>query len=165
MKIAKIVAALGLVAMTVALLYGFSAGDFFAEGGQLVGMPWGVVSLVDLYVGFILFSAWIIYRESSRLRMVVWIALLMTMGRQSLCLSCPASQPGGLVPLLDGQTRAIPSPGLMSGRASISLGRSKISRTQPTISIAVCGLLGSEHIFSPYKLVFLLPSATIRRYV
>jgi len=80
MKIAKIVAALGLVAMTVALLYGFSAGDFFAEGGQLVGMPWGVVSLVDLYVGFILFSAWIIYRESSRLRMVVWIALLMTMG-------------------------------------------------------------------------------------
>lgn len=80
MKIAKIVAVLGLVAMTVVLFYGFSAGDFLTEGGQLARMPWGIVSLVDLYVGFTLFSAWIVYRESSRLQAVVWVVLLMSMG-------------------------------------------------------------------------------------
>ena len=56
MKLAKIVALLGLLAMTVVLIYGFTMGDFFEEGRLLLTMPWGIVSLVDLYVGFTLFS-------------------------------------------------------------------------------------------------------------
>ena len=80
MKTAKTIAALGLLAMTAVLIYGFTAGDFFGEGGQLVRMPWGIVSLVDLYVGFTLFSAWIVYRETSRLRAVLWIVLVMVLG-------------------------------------------------------------------------------------
>ena len=63
MKIAKIIAALGVLAMTVAIGSAFINGDFGAEGAKLTAMPWGIVSLVDLYVGFILFSGWIIYRE------------------------------------------------------------------------------------------------------
>jgi hypothetical protein len=43
-------------------------------------MPWGVVSLVDLYVGFILFSGWIIYREESPVRSVVWVVLMLVLG-------------------------------------------------------------------------------------
>ena len=80
MKTAKTIAGLGLLAMTAVLIYGFTAGDFFGEGGQLVRMPWGIVSLVDLYVGFTLFSAWIVYREPSKIRAGVWIVLVMTMG-------------------------------------------------------------------------------------
>ncbi len=80
MKTAKTIAALGLLAMTAVLIYGFTAGDFFGEGGQLVRMPWGIVSLVDLYVGFTLFSAWIVYREPSKVRAGIWIVLVMTMG-------------------------------------------------------------------------------------
>ena len=56
MKLAKAIALLGLLAMTAVLIYGFTAGDFLAEGSRLLEMPWGIVSLVDLYVGFILFS-------------------------------------------------------------------------------------------------------------
>jgi len=80
MKTAKTIATLGLLAMTAVLIYGFTVGDFFGEGGQLLRMPWGIVSLVDLYVGFTLFSAWIVYREASRLRAVVWIVAVMLMG-------------------------------------------------------------------------------------
>ncbi len=80
MKIAKGVALLGLLAMTVVLIYGFTVGDFSGEGARLLTMPWGIVSLVDLYVGFILFSGWIIYREKSVLRSVIWVALMMIMG-------------------------------------------------------------------------------------
>jgi predicted small integral membrane protein len=43
-------------------------------------MPWGIVSLVDLYVGFTLFSGWIVYREQSLVRSVIWVALMMTLG-------------------------------------------------------------------------------------
>lgn len=80
MKIATAIAALGLLAMTAILVYGFAAGDFAAEGARLTSMPWGVVSLVDLYVGFTLFSCWIVFREKGWLPSVIWVVLMMTLG-------------------------------------------------------------------------------------
>jgi len=80
MKIAKIIAALGMLAMTGVLLYGFTAGDFGKDGAELLQNPWGIVSMVDLYTGFILFSAWIVYREGSVVRSVIWVVLMMVLG-------------------------------------------------------------------------------------
>jgi len=80
MKIAKIIALLGWLAMTGVLIYGFTVGNFSAEGSRLLAMPWGIVSLVDLYVGFTLFSAWIVYRERSVLAAVLWVVLMMVLG-------------------------------------------------------------------------------------
>jgi len=80
MKIAKVITLLGWLAMTAVLIYGFTVGDFAEEGKQLLSMPWGIVSLVDLYVGFFLFSGWIVYREESAVRSVVWVVLVMVLG-------------------------------------------------------------------------------------
>jgi hypothetical protein len=80
MKLAKAIALLGMLAMAGVLIYGFAVGDFLAEGAELLRMPWGVVSLVDLYVGFVLFSGWIAYRERSWVRAGVWIVLVMVLG-------------------------------------------------------------------------------------
>ena len=80
MKIAKIISFLGVVAMSAAIGYAFAAGDFGTEGSQLLAMPWGIVSLVDLYVGFSLFSLWIFYREPNKLIAIVWVALLLVLG-------------------------------------------------------------------------------------
>lgn len=80
MKIAKAIALLGLLAMTGILIYGFTIGDFGGEGAKLLAMPWGIVSLVDLYVGFTLFSCWIVYREKAVLRSIIWVVLMMTLG-------------------------------------------------------------------------------------
>lgn len=80
MKIAKIISVLGMLAMTSVLIYGFTVGDFFGEGSQLFAMPWGIVSLVDLYTGFTLFSAWIIYREKSLPIAILWTIAMMTLG-------------------------------------------------------------------------------------
>ena len=80
MKIAKIVSVLGMLAMTSVLIYGFTVGDFFGEGSQLFAMPWGIVSLVDLYTGFTLFSVWIIYREKSLPVAILWTIAMMTLG-------------------------------------------------------------------------------------
>lgn len=80
MKIAKAIALLGIVAMTAVLVYGFTVGDFAGEGAELLAMPWGIVSLVDLYVGFVLFSGWIVFRERSTMRAVIWVILMMVLG-------------------------------------------------------------------------------------
>jgi FtsH-binding integral membrane protein len=80
MKIAKIISIFGILAMTAVLIYGFTVGDFFGEGSKLFAMPWGIVSLVDLYTGFTLFSAWIIYREKSLPAAILWTLAMMTLG-------------------------------------------------------------------------------------
>ena len=80
MNIAKTIALLGLLAMSVVLVYGFGVGNFAKEGQTLLSMPWGIVSLVDVYVGFTLFSGWIIYREKPLTRAIVWIVLVMVLG-------------------------------------------------------------------------------------
>ncbi len=80
MKFSKILAFCGILAMTTVLIYGFTVGDFSADGAALLQNPWGIVSLVDLYTGFILFSGWIVYREKSFLRSLIWVVLMMVLG-------------------------------------------------------------------------------------
>ena len=86
MRIAEIIALIGVLAMTGIIAYAFIAGDFSAEGNVLLSMPWGVVSMVDLYTGFTLFSLWIVYREKSLIRSIIWIVLMMTLGFFTGCL-------------------------------------------------------------------------------
>jgi hypothetical protein len=71
MKIAKIIAIAGLIAMTAVLANGFINGNFSQDGAELLANPWGIVSFVDLYVGFALFSIWIAFREKNLLMMVL----------------------------------------------------------------------------------------------
>jgi len=80
MTFAKIITFLGALAMGVALIYGFSAGTLSQDGAQLLKMPWGIVSLVDVYVGFILFSGWIVYREKSLPLAFVLVVSVMILG-------------------------------------------------------------------------------------
>jgi FtsH-binding integral membrane protein len=69
-----------MFAMTAVLIYGFTIGDFLSDGSKLLALPWGIVSLVDLYTGFTLFSAWIIYREKSLPVAILWTIAMMTLG-------------------------------------------------------------------------------------
>ncbi len=80
MKIAKVLTLLGVLAMTAVLVYGFTAGNFSVDGGKILQNPWGIVSLVDLYTGFFLFSAWILFREGFTVKSVVWVVLMMVLG-------------------------------------------------------------------------------------
>jgi len=86
MQTIKVISLIGLIAMAGIILYAFVVGDFFSEGKALLAMPWGIVSMVDLYVGFTVFSCWIAYRENSVPRTVVWVILMMTLGSFTACL-------------------------------------------------------------------------------
>jgi len=80
MKISKLIAWLGLLAMTLGLINAFINGDFIEDGKLLLSNPWGIMSMIDLYVGFVLFSMWIVYREQHPLMTLVWIILMMVLG-------------------------------------------------------------------------------------
>jgi hypothetical protein len=80
MRLAKILSFLGILVMTGGIIYAFAVGDFLTEGSKLLSMPWGVVSMVDLYTGFLLFSGWIIYREKAVLPSIIWVFFMLTLG-------------------------------------------------------------------------------------
>jgi hypothetical protein len=80
MKAAKIIAIVGLFAMTAVLANGFINGNFSQDGAALLANPWGMVSFIDLYVGFSLFSIWIAFREKNILVAFFWIILMMVLG-------------------------------------------------------------------------------------
>lgn len=46
--------------------------------------PWGVVSLVDLYLGLALAAVWVVYREASGLRAAAWVLALIVLGNLAL---------------------------------------------------------------------------------
>jgi hypothetical protein len=80
MKLAKLVSLIGVLAMTAVLIFGFTQGDFFVDGGEILSNPWGIVSMVDLYVGFVLFSMWIVFREKNWMTAFIWMVLMMVLG-------------------------------------------------------------------------------------
>jgi len=86
MKLAKVLALLGFLVMLATLTYGFVAGDFTAEGSILLSLAWGKVSLIDVYVGLLVFSGWIVYREKSVMRSIIWVILMLVLGNLTSCL-------------------------------------------------------------------------------
>ncbi len=76
----RLIAAFGLIVMISALAFGFSNGNFFTEGNHLMTMPWGIVTIVDIYVGLLFFSAWVWYREKSTTVKVFWTLLFIGLG-------------------------------------------------------------------------------------
>jgi hypothetical protein len=83
---AFIAAAIGSWVMVGFLIHSFLNGDLMSEGRVLLDMPWGVMSLVDLYTGLLLFSCWIWWREPHRSVALLWILALLLSGNLGSCL-------------------------------------------------------------------------------
>lgn len=74
------VAALGATLLVAHIGWAIAVGRFWQEGSVLFALPWGRVTLVDLYLGFSLFSGWVLFREASLVRALACLALVMTLG-------------------------------------------------------------------------------------
>ena len=82
----KYISLLCIFIMLAALGYGFSTGDFFNEGSELINMPWGMVTLIDLYVGIVIFSAWVWFRETSSVKCICWTLAFIFTGNLATAL-------------------------------------------------------------------------------
>ena len=78
-------ALIGFLIMLFSISTAFIVGDFSAEGSIILSLAWGKVSLIDVYIGFLIFSGWIIYRERSWGRSLMWVVLMMIFGNMTAC--------------------------------------------------------------------------------
>ena len=83
MTITKIISYFITVTMTIVIIWAQSEVSIFDS--PIPNLPWGVVSLVDLYSGFILFSLWIFYKEKI-LPSIIWTFFVMTLGSFTIAL-------------------------------------------------------------------------------
>jgi hypothetical protein len=81
-----LVATAGVCVMSWFLMVSLLQGDFRAEGRILIDMPWGVLSLLDLYTGLLLFSCWIWWREHYMSTAMLWTLALLLAGNLGSCL-------------------------------------------------------------------------------
>ena len=69
-----------LAVMTAAIVWGLAVGEFWREGAILLALPWGVISVIDVYAGGALFAGWIAARERSVLRTAGWVVAIFVLG-------------------------------------------------------------------------------------
>ena len=82
----RTVSALGVAAMTIALIIGFTSGDFSGEGGQILDLIWGRVTLIDLYVGVAIFGVFVVWRERSVGISIAWLVSFVVLGNLATAL-------------------------------------------------------------------------------
>ena len=85
MRIAQYVAFLGAASMAAAILYGLAAAGP-GEVDTLLDLVWGRVALLDVYIGFLLFWAWIFFREQNLGRSFLWLLPILILGNFTTCL-------------------------------------------------------------------------------
>ena len=68
------------LAMILALTNVFVNGNFAIEGPALFENAWGIMSLVDLFAGLLIFYAWIVFREKHKLVSLALLPLMLFFG-------------------------------------------------------------------------------------
>jgi hypothetical protein len=79
MSIIRILLALGGLALTALIIIAIQLGDFWQAGAWLTTDPWGLTTLVDLYLGFAI-SAVVISLYERRLQALLWIVPIPVLG-------------------------------------------------------------------------------------
>jgi hypothetical protein len=82
----RALAAFGTAAMLTTILAAFSVASFADDGAALVALAWGRVTLIDLYLALLLGWVWIVWRERSAIRAVLWALVLVVTGSLGLFL-------------------------------------------------------------------------------
>ncbi len=79
MSIVRFIAWTVTASMAVAIALGSIAGGFGDDASAIWALPWGKVSIIDLYLGLVIFGGWIAIRERSRQATAIWwVALAVT---------------------------------------------------------------------------------------
>jgi hypothetical protein len=72
--------------MIAAIVGGFLEGEFLVEGGELLDLVWGRVTLVDIYAAFLVGWLWIALRERSAVRAAAWLPAVLITGSLALAV-------------------------------------------------------------------------------
>lgn len=79
-KLIRPAAALLAIAFTGMIVWASFRGDIGAEFGAITAMPWGQVSLADLYLGFLLYFAAVFVVEQKMSAKLLWAVPVFILG-------------------------------------------------------------------------------------
>jgi len=77
---------IGFLALLCSIVYGVVAKDIMAEGSIMLDVYWGQFTFIDIYIAFIVFYLWIVFRQKSVLKNIVWFFLIMLGGSMTILL-------------------------------------------------------------------------------
>jgi hypothetical protein len=80
----RLLAAVGTLVMAAAIVLGFATASFTEDGAVLVGLVWGRVTLIDIYLAFLFGWLWIAWRERSPGRAAAWFVATAITGSLAL---------------------------------------------------------------------------------
>jgi hypothetical protein len=108
MSAIRLLSVLLVLVMIGTIVMGFVSGDFTDEGSEIIGLAWGRVTLIDLYVGLALFGAWVAFRERKWGRTLFWWVALVTLGNLATAfyVAVAAFRSNDLAELLLGRARS-----------------------------------------------------------
>ena len=86
MKAIKIIVTILSGSLLAAIAWATWQGDGWAELKVLLTYPWFIMSLVDVYAGFLLFCLWVWFRESSLSRKLLLTLAIMLLGNLLACV-------------------------------------------------------------------------------
>ncbi len=80
MTVARLLASLGGLALLAAIFWAAARADILASFATISADPWGLVTLIDLYLGFLLMAIVIWALEGQAARALAWIIPLFLLG-------------------------------------------------------------------------------------
>ena len=75
MSIVKTIAYMSTLIMAIVISWALTKSNIFVEGNTILALPWGIVTFVDLYIGFLYVGIWMVIREKL-LHSILWIISL-----------------------------------------------------------------------------------------
>jgi hypothetical protein len=84
MVFVRFLTGLGTLVMAAAIVWGFATASFTEEGAALLDLAWGRVTLIDIYLAFLLVWGWIAWREGSAVRAVAGVGGTLVLGSLAL---------------------------------------------------------------------------------
>ena len=80
MKFFQLLPVMAALALAALIIWAAGAGDFSGFGAVLLSDPWGVVTMADLYIGFLLSALIIWFSHTSKVVALLWIAPIAVLG-------------------------------------------------------------------------------------
>lgn len=80
MKLVKILLVAIILGFIASIIWAMNVSSFASAFANIAQEPWGVVTLIDLYIGFVLFAGFIFWQEGSVFKTLLWTFFLFILG-------------------------------------------------------------------------------------
>ena len=80
MKSLRALAIIVLLLMLSVIAWASTREALWSIPAEVSGNPWFIATLADAYCGFIIFYAWVAYRETTWIARGLWLIALLTLG-------------------------------------------------------------------------------------